>query len=184
MDRKPRLTPKDWIRVGFSALVTEGPEAVRAEPLARRLETTKGSFYWHFADVPTFHRAMLAAWQAEATTALSAELARSLTPAAQLRRFGQIAPRVLTPDLTDTPLGPAVRAWALGTPAAADTLAAIDTHSLTLLHGLLGDMGITNPEIARLLLGAGIGLADLSRRNSEDPGAAMGTLVDLVLALR
>jgi len=45
-------------------------------------------------------------------------------------------------------------------------------------------MGITNPEIARLLLGAGIGLADLSRRNSEDPGAAMGTLVDLVLALR
>ncbi|MEH6751885.1 MAG: TetR family transcriptional regulator, partial [Paracoccaceae bacterium] len=35
---------------GLAALAEAGPVALKAEPMARRLGTTKGSFYWHFAD--------------------------------------------------------------------------------------------------------------------------------------
>ena len=60
---KSRLSPDKWLTAGFEALVASGPSALAAEPLARALGTTKGSFYWHFKDVPAFQDALLAAWQ-------------------------------------------------------------------------------------------------------------------------
>ena len=62
MVRKQRLSPEDWLKAGLDALAASGPEALKAEPLARALETTKGSFYWHFADVPAFRQALLEFW--------------------------------------------------------------------------------------------------------------------------
>ncbi len=50
-----RLNSDRWIAAGFDALRQAGPQALAAEPLARRLGTTKGSFYWHFKDVPAYH---------------------------------------------------------------------------------------------------------------------------------
>lgn len=184
MDKRVRLSPNDWIRAGFRALITTGPQAVRAETLARDLGTTKGSFYWHFADVPAFHAAMLDAWATAAEQALPAALAQEPTPAARLRRLGQIGTSQVLPDLADAPLEPALRGWAHSLPTIAATIARVDATRLALLRDLLAEMGITNPEIARLLLGAGIGLADLSLRDGTDAAAPMGSLVDLVLALR
>ena len=62
MSTRARLTRPDWLLAGFQALAEAGPVALKAEPMARRLGTTKGSFYWHFADVPDFHRQMLSLW--------------------------------------------------------------------------------------------------------------------------
>ena len=39
---------------GFRALARSGARALRAEALARDLDTTKGSFYWHFKDLPDY----------------------------------------------------------------------------------------------------------------------------------
>ena len=69
-----RLSKQDWISAGFSALQANGPSALKAEPLARALNTTKGSFYWHFRDVPAFHKHMLTHWEDEALTGLIAEI--------------------------------------------------------------------------------------------------------------
>ena len=63
MSRKQRLSADDWLRAGLQALTASGPEALKAEPLARRLETTKGSFYWHFEDVPRYRQALLNFWR-------------------------------------------------------------------------------------------------------------------------
>jgi len=52
MARSTRLTRDIWIDAGLKALVSDGPAALAAEPMARRMKTTKGSFYWHFKDVP------------------------------------------------------------------------------------------------------------------------------------
>lgn len=184
MDKRQRLSPNDWIRAGFRSLVTAGPQSLRAESLARDLGTTKGSFYWHFADVPAFHAAMLTRWAEAAEQALPAALADEPTPAARLRRLGQIGTSLVLPDLADAPLEPALRAWAHGAADAAAALARVDAARLTLIRDLLAEMGITNPEIARMVLGAGIGLAELSQRDGSDPTSPMGSLVDLVLALR
>ena len=184
MDSKPRLSPADWITAGFTALLAEGPSALRAESLARQVGATKGSFYWHFADVPTFHKAMLDAWETAMLAAIPQELAQAHTTPARLRTFGQSAPLIATPTLATTPLGPAIRAWAQGDEAAAATVARIDAACLDALRDLLHSMGITNPEIGRLILGAGVGLAEMHVRDGQSPEPAMGSLVDLVLALR
>jgi AcrR family transcriptional regulator len=42
------LTADSWIEAALAALLEEGPDAVAVQPLARRIGTTKGSFYWHF----------------------------------------------------------------------------------------------------------------------------------------
>jgi AcrR family transcriptional regulator len=42
--------------------MSEGAEAVAVQPLARSLETTKGSFYWHFRDRLELLAAALEAW--------------------------------------------------------------------------------------------------------------------------
>ena len=48
-----------WIEAAFDALADGGIEAVRVDPLAKRLGVTRGSFYWHFTDRAALHQAML-----------------------------------------------------------------------------------------------------------------------------
>ena len=64
------LTRDDWAEAGLAALVEGGPDAVRIEPVAARLGTTKGSAYWHFADRADLLRAVLDRWVARHTVAV------------------------------------------------------------------------------------------------------------------
>jgi AcrR family transcriptional regulator len=57
-----RLDAEAWIAAAFDALAEGGIDAVRVEPLAKALDITKGSFYWHFADRRALLNAMLASW--------------------------------------------------------------------------------------------------------------------------
>ncbi|UYV36652.1 hypothetical protein N4R57_16880 [Rhodobacteraceae bacterium D3-12] len=43
---------------------------------------------------------------------------------------------------------------------------------------------MTNPDLTRAIYAAAIGMADLSMRDNKSNDAALGTLVDLILALR
>ena len=69
-----KLTRDDWLAAGFLALSRDGPTALRAEALARKLKTTKGSFYWHFADLPAFKQAMLTLWREKVAGEIIAEV--------------------------------------------------------------------------------------------------------------
>jgi AcrR family transcriptional regulator len=62
-----RLAADDWITAAVRVLLTDGPDAVAVQPLARRLGTTKGSFYWHFASRDDLLRATLRRWLELAT---------------------------------------------------------------------------------------------------------------------
>jgi AcrR family transcriptional regulator len=57
-----RLTRLRWIEEGLSALRSEGPAALAADRLARKLGVSRGSFYWHFASAPDFEAAVLGEW--------------------------------------------------------------------------------------------------------------------------
>lgn len=182
--KKPRLNKTDWLLAGFTALAEDGPEALKAEPLARRLGTTKGSFYWHFADVPAYHAAMLDLWAEQATSHIPAALADEPTPVAKLRKLSQIIAAHRSETLGGVKLDAAIRAWARADQAVAERLAQVDKQRLEFLEGLLGETGITNPEWARIIYAADIGMEDLTTRDGIDNISAMGSLVDLVLALR
>ena len=88
-----RLNPEDWLGAGFRTLAARGPAALKAEVLARDLGTTKGSFYWHFKDVPTFRAQMLALWHARAVADIIEALADIADPKDRLRALGQTAAR-------------------------------------------------------------------------------------------
>ena len=106
-----RLNAQSWLQTGFQALSTHGPEALKAEPLARRLGATKGSFYWHFADVPAYHSALLAQWEEQSITDIVNALADEHTDVGRLRRMGQVIAQKAGSGQAGLTTEPAIRAW-------------------------------------------------------------------------
>ncbi|PSL17871.1 TetR/AcrR family transcriptional regulator [Shimia abyssi] len=178
-----RLSPDLWVAAGFEALISQGPTALKAEPLARRLKTTKGSFYWHFKDVHAFHAAMMDQWEHRAINDLEAGSAHDLPPAQKLRHLSQITSGQVTDSVSGAVLEPSIRAWAHDNADVAAAVERVDQARLSHLQSTLSENGLSNPELARILYAANLGMADLSRRDGEVNDAALGTLVDLILAL-
>jgi AcrR family transcriptional regulator len=83
--RSIRLSRKDWIDAALQALADGGTPAVAVERLAARLETTKGSFYWHFKDREELITEALATWEREETDAVIEEMQRIADPTERLR---------------------------------------------------------------------------------------------------
>ena len=57
-----RLSVDDWIDAGFTLLADAGIEALKLDRLCGHLGVTKGSFYWHFADMPAYRKALIESW--------------------------------------------------------------------------------------------------------------------------
>ncbi|WP_187429084.1 hypothetical protein ROLI_004850 [Roseobacter fucihabitans] len=169
-----RLTRQLWIEAGLSELVENGAAALAAEPLARKIGTTKGSFYWHFKDVPAFQQAILADWQSRAFADVLTALSEDGSAEQRLRRFGAL----ILSDEQDS----AFRAWAKTSPDVAFAIAQVDAERLTYFSSLLRQLGVTNPGFAQSCLGALIGLPHLG--DQANPSAAFDTMIDLVLALK
>ncbi|CUH82893.1 TetR/AcrR family transcriptional regulator [Thalassovita mediterranea] len=180
MTSKTRLSKADWLKAGFTALTEGGPSALKAEPLARRLGTSKGSFYWHFADVAAFQSAMLDVWEAEALTALTTVIEEEPNAGARLRRLAAGITDYSSTVTADTNPERLIRAWAKDAPTVAERLTKVDGLRLDLLNGLLQESGISNPDWAQLILAASVGLKELPQTDN----APMGSLIDLVMSLR
>ncbi|MFU1476460.1 TetR/AcrR family transcriptional regulator [Roseovarius sp. C7] len=172
--RATRLTRNDWLEAGRDTLATTGPAALKAEALARQIGTTKGSFYWHFRDLPQFQQALIAGWEEAALTALI-EAETEPTPAAALLHMAQGIN-------AGRRLENALRAWALSYPPAAETVARVDAARLGRITAHLAAIGVTNPDMAHVLRAAMQGLAALD--SPERAQTALSSLVDLILALR
>ena len=69
-----QLSAKDWLDQGLKALAERGFTALKAEPLAKAMGVSRGSFYWHFADIGAFHAAILKHWREVAAEQIIANL--------------------------------------------------------------------------------------------------------------
>lgn len=56
-----------WVEAALTEIARVGVARLAVEPLAKSLGTTKGSFYWHFADRRALVRAALEHWEDVAT---------------------------------------------------------------------------------------------------------------------
>lgn len=180
--RRPRLTRDDWLLAGFEALCETGPAALGAEPLARRVGATKGSFYWHFTDVPAYSDALLTLWQEE--TALALEVVSAEADAARLRATAQAIAATAEADSVILRAESAIRAWAGTESAVAEAVARVDGLRLARLQRLLSACDIGNLEMARILYAAAIGMQTMRDPARDQAAPAIGSLVDLILALR
>ena len=180
---KQRLTRERWIAAGLDVLADRGPEALKAEPLARHLGTTKGSFYWHFRDVPAFHAELLSAWEGSALAALALAMSQESNSVGQLRHLCQTIADPVRSGSTGR-VEQAVRSWASGHEGAKAAVGRVDAARLSQLQQLLSDTGIGNPEMARILYAAATGMLHLDQNDRDENRRTIGSLVDLVLALR
>src|SRR5436309_10975695 len=80
-----RLRPEDWASAALAAIGSGGLAAVAVEPLATRLGTTKGSFYWHFANRDALLTAALERWERTGTEDVIAYVEAQPTGPARLR---------------------------------------------------------------------------------------------------
>lgn len=177
-----RLSPDSWIQAGFDALIAQGPTALKAEPLARGLKTTKGSFYWHFKDVPAFHDALLARWEEDSRARFETALGSDTAPVQRLRHVAQVVEKEEVSEAKNA-LEPAIRAWAHGNEKVSEAVQRVDSLRMEELTRLLAELGLSNPELSRIIYAANLGMAELSGRDGQENDDALGTLVDLVLAL-
>jgi AcrR family transcriptional regulator len=106
------LSRETWIAAATAVLEFDSVDAIRVDVLARQLQVTRGSFYWHFKDREDLLRAVLQAWRATTTENLTRRLeGASSDPREQLRDVlslphrGRSAARVARIEL-------AIRAWA------------------------------------------------------------------------
>lgn len=58
-----RLTREDWIAAARKVLVASGIDDVKVDRLARRINMTRGSFYWHFQHRKDLLDALLSDWE-------------------------------------------------------------------------------------------------------------------------
>lgn len=65
---RTRLSRQSWIDAAMVMGARIGFDHLAVEPLAAELGTTKGSFYWHFADRAALLDAVLAQWELDATS--------------------------------------------------------------------------------------------------------------------
>ena len=133
-----QLSARDWLDQGLKALAESGFTALKAEPLAKAMGVSRGSFYWHFADINAFHAAILARWREVAAEQIIANVeaaAKDEDPLALLLR------RVFSERLT---LEKAVRSWANVDPAARAAVQAIDQRRLGYVESLLKQSGLSD----------------------------------------
>ncbi|MCD7060222.1 TetR/AcrR family transcriptional regulator [Pelagibacterium xiamenense] len=129
MSKKDALGAEDWIKAGFRALVAEGVTGLRAEALARSLGISKGSFYWHFQDVPAFKRAMLEHWHEAATLRVVDIIEQKGLSGAHALEY--LVKASATPDAYGgAGAEGALREWARFDPVARDTLRRADVERI------------------------------------------------------
>jgi AcrR family transcriptional regulator len=137
-----QLSARDWLDQGLKTLAKSGFTALKAEPLAKAMGVSRGSFYWHFADIGAFHAAILNRWREVAAEQIIANVEASSEhenplPVLLRRAFGG--------TLT---LENAVRTWATLDPVARAAVQAIDRRRLGYVEGLLRANGLS-ADVAR-----------------------------------
>lgn len=147
---RPTLTPRDWVVAGLAALADGGIESVRVERLAKRLGTTKGSFYWHFPDRPALLEAMLALWEREGTRELIDNVAGIADPAERLRQLTAQTLVVLTRGINVARAETAMRGWAAQDAAVGQRFERVEAERIRFLEGELTALGYQGEAATRL----------------------------------
>lgn len=167
-----KLNPDDWIKAGLKALARDGFTALKADVIAKQLAVSRGSFYWHFPDVPAFEKAVMRRWRDVMADAVIRELER-LKPASQrLRHLLRLA-------FGGNPaLEIAMRAWAASDARARAIVRSVDNRRLAYLEAILRDGSVAADQVsprARIIYWTYLGFV-LSGRPVT--GAARERLID------
>jgi len=164
-----RLSKEAWLDHGLKELARAGPGALKADRLAKSLNVTRGSFYWHFKDLADFHSALLARWRTLMTDRVIAYVDEEAPRAGRLRLLMR---RAFAGDdgagddgagddgAGDDGLERAIRSWAAHDLGVRKTVAQVDRVRAGYLEKLFLEAGVAAAEAnarARFLYWAYLG---------------------------
>jgi AcrR family transcriptional regulator len=134
-----QLSAKDWLDQGLKTLAQRGFTALKADPLAKSMGVSRGSFYWHFADIGAFHAAILKHWREVAAEQVIAGLESTEDDPLSLLLRGAFGSKQA--------LERAVRSWATVDPKARAAVQAIDRRRVDYVAHMLRQAGM-KPDFA------------------------------------
>lgn len=177
-------TAPEWTAAALDAIAAGGLGAVGVEPLAAKLGTTKGSFYWHFRNRDALLEAALHRWEQTDTE----DVITLVEAEPDLRRRLRL---LLTTALGDHPehrehnaVEMALQATA-GHPLVAPVLARVTRRRLAYLVEVFAALGFADAEQRSLLAyTAYLGHAQLvhAAPGVAPQGRALAGYVDAVIA--
>jgi AcrR family transcriptional regulator len=133
-----KLGRQDWLTIGSQTLVEKGIEAVRVDPLAKLLNVTRGSFYWHFKNRDDLLDQILHEWETRNTKNIIEQIeGLDSAPSAKLLSLLEIAAE------DNNLLEKAVRVWSVNDVKAAAAIARIDQQRLDYLQNLFLQLGFS-----------------------------------------
>ena len=175
-----RLSTDDWIEAGFAVLADRGPNALRIDALCVRLNVTKGSFYWHFTDMPAYRGALVEAWGSLHD--------RNRRP---FENMPDVDPRERLDVMMRTLVAPqhwalerAMRVWALTDEAALASVQQSDGRVMRAVRQAFIDCGFEPDDAALRALvvyAAGVGLMHASGPSPAAPPELRDRFLDFML---
>ncbi len=175
-----RLSAADWIEAGFAVLADSGPNALRVDALCERLNVTKGSFYWHFTDMPAYRSALVEAWGSLHD--------RNRRP---FENMPDVDPRERLTVMMQTLVAPqhwalerAMRLWALTDDAVLASVQRSDARVLRAVQQAFADCGFEAEDAALrslVVFAAGVGLLHASGPIPAAPPELRDRFMDFML---
>jgi AcrR family transcriptional regulator len=176
------LSRSDWAEAALEALAEEGLAGVAIEPLARRLGTTKGSFYWHFVDRADLVAATLELWEQQGTDEVIAAIEEIPDPPQRLAALARLAYERAARG-TDPHSGVLAAA---SDPQVGPVLERVTEKRLVFLERLYRDLGLPSDEARRhsrlsYAVYLGIGALRQAAPQSEPGGPDLDAYLDLAV---
>lgn len=133
-----------WLEAARDAFVCNGLDAVKIQPLARRLNLSRTSFYWFFQDRAALLEALLDMWDDRNTGGLVA------AAESYAGTIAEAALNLVSVFLDDGPFESrfdlAVRGWAHSADAVAERVHAADEARLAAIRGMFRRFGYAREE--------------------------------------
>ena len=180
---RQRLSASDWTAAALDALAEGGLAAVAVEPIATRLGTTKGSFYWHFANRDALLTAALERWERTDTEDVITYVEGAPAGTARLRALiaGAVGTRVGDAARVELALQATARH-----PLVAPVLARVTRRRLEYLAELFVGLGFPPDEAgrrSRLAYTSYLGLAQLAHATPEEADLSPAYLDTMIRTL-
>jgi AcrR family transcriptional regulator len=164
-----RLGADDWVRAALDIMVDEGIAGVKIQRLCDRLGVTKGSFYWHFADLDAFLGELARQW-ADDGVELEGKLELDEgDPAASLLRAMKVFAEPRSRNLAR-----AMRDWARNDERARTAIRRADRSLYERIKGAMCRLGFDDEEAevrAKILYYSGVGFAHVGSLGTKATAA-------------
>ena len=136
--REP-LGRQAWLDAARQALIEEGTAGVEVNKLAKRLNSSRGGFYWFFSSRQELLDELAAYW-AETSTAPFEKIVQQ-PGRSGIEEYLGLIDLWIKERTYDPKWDGAVRDWARTSDAVRDVVAAVDERRITILEQIFKDMG-------------------------------------------